>query len=390
MLTRRKALLAGGLSPLALAGAAGTIGQAHAGGGGGGGGSAGAVFAMSNVTADNRVVSFRRGSDGRLTRVGSVSTRGRGIGTDLDTTGGLRLSPDRRFLYAVNAGSDDVTVFAVNGTDLRFLQKITAGDVPNSLTINGSLLYVLLGSVAGNGITGFRIRSDGRLTPIPDSFRPLSSPIAVPGQVQFSPDGRFLLVTHKVSDVEAGPPANAIDVFRVGGDGRAGEAVRTASFGLRPFSLAVRRNLVVVVESFNAAEGRSAASSYRLGSSGDLSVVSGTVRNGQTDVCWVVITGDGRYVYTANFGSGTISSYGLSGSGQLRLLNGRAAFTGALSQPVDLALSADSRFLYLLTRGLGAVAPFRINDDGSLTSLGNPVGGGGLPVNDGASGLAAY
>lgn len=354
-------------------------------------GSGGAVFAMSNVTADNRVVSFRRGADGRLTRVGSISTRGLGIGTDLDTTGGLRLSDDRRFLYAVNAGSDDVTVFAVNGTNLTFLQKVPAGDVPNSLTLHGNLLYVLNGSVAGNGILGFRVGADGKLTPLRNSFRFLSSPIAVPGQVQFSPDGRLLLVTHKVSDVEAGPPNNAIDVFTVRANGLTSEAQRRASFGLRPFSLDIRRDgVAVVVESFNAAEGRSAASSYRLTSGGKLSVISGSVRNRQTDVCWVVITRDGRYAYTANFGSGTISSYSLSANGELGLLDGRAAFTGAASQPVDLALSADSRFLYLLLRGNGAVAPFRINDDGSLTSLGNPIGGGGLPVNDGASGLAAF
>jgi 6-phosphogluconolactonase len=143
MLTRRKALVASALSPLALAGAT-TAARAQA------SGSTGAVFAMSNTSDDNRVVSFRRAADGRLTRVGSISTRGRGIGTDLDTTGGLRLSPNRRFLYAVNAGSDEVTVFAVNGTDLRFVQKVPAGDEPNSLTLspNGRLLYVLDGSVA--------------------------------------------------------------------------------------------------------------------------------------------------------------------------------------------------------------------------------------------------
>ena len=55
---------------------------------------------------------------------------------------------------------------------------------------------------------------------------------------------------------------------------------------------------------------------------------------------------------------------------------------------MDLALSADSRFLYLLLRGTGGVAAFRINDDGSLRSLGTEVGG--LPVADGASGLAAF
>jgi 6-phosphogluconolactonase (cycloisomerase 2 family) len=146
---------------------------------------------------------------------------------------------------------------------------------------------------------------------------------------------------------------------------------------------------LVVVESFNSAAGESKASSYRLLSNGTISPISRSVPNGQTDVCWVVITGDGHYAYTANFGTGTISAYRLSGSGELTLLDGRAAFTGELSQPVDLALSADSRFLYLLMRGPGRVAAFRIQNDGSLQPLGT-AGGGGLPVNDGASGLAAF
>lgn len=348
----------------------------------------GAAFAMTNVTADNRIITYRRAADGALTRVGSVSTQGNGIGTDLDTQGGLRLSQDHRFLYAVNAGSDDVTVFSVDGPSLTFLQRVPAGDQPNSLTLHGDLLYVLNGSVAGNGIRGFRVASDGTLTPIANSVRLLSSPIAVPGQVEFSPDGRMLLVTQK-TDNRLLTPRKAIDVFTVGRDGLASATPkRNFSHGLRPFSLAFRDDgRLVVVESFNAAPGRSAITSYRLSARGWLNAIDGSVPNGQTDACWVVITGDGRYVFAANFGSGTISSYRFDAYGGLHLLDGDAAFLGAMSQPVDLALSADSAYLYLLLRGTGGVAAFRI-DNGSLHPLG--LVRGGLPVADGASGLAAY
>jgi hypothetical protein len=82
---------------------------------------------------------------------------------------------------------------------LTLLQRVYAGDQPLSITFSGNLAYVLDGSVAGNGITGFTVGNDGRLTPIPDSFRALSSPIAVPGEVQFSPDGRSIVVTGKVA-----------------------------------------------------------------------------------------------------------------------------------------------------------------------------------------------
>ncbi|MBA3562594.1 MAG: beta-propeller fold lactonase family protein [Gammaproteobacteria bacterium] len=351
--------------------------------------SAGAVFAMTNETDRNRIVVYRRANDGTLTLLRSVRTRGLGIGVDTDTQGPLVLSRGNRFLYAVNPGSDNISVFKVNGTRLKFLQIVDAGDQPLALTLSRNLLYVLNGSVAGNGITGFRVSRDGTLTPLPDSFRALSSPIAVPGNIQFSPDGKVILVTHKTTNVLL-PPQDAIDAFAIGNDGYAGAVpLRNASFGLRPFSLAFREDgKLVVVEAFNAAPDLSAASSYQLNADGTLDVISGSVANGQTDVCWVVITNDGRYAFVANFGSGTISSYRLTASGALTLLNGSAAFLGDMSQPVDLSLSRNGRFLYQLLRGTGAVAAFRIENNGSLTDLG--VVEGVLPVADGASGLAAY
>ncbi len=350
---------------------------------------AGAVFAMTNATEGNEIVAYNRYSNGTIDRVRSVSTRGLGIGVDLDTQGGLRLSANNRFLYAVNAGSDDVTVFEVDGTRLRLIQKIYAGDQPVSLTLTDNLLYVLNGSVAGNGIRGFRIARNGALTPLPDSFRDLSSRIAVPGNIQFSPNGRIILVPHKVTN-ELIAPFRIIDAFTIGADGYASQMpMPNASNGIRPFSLAFRGDgKLVAVESFNAVDNRSAASSYQLNADGTLSLISGSVANAQTDVCWVVITDDGRYAFTSNFGSGTISSYRFDTSGALTLINGAAASLGDTTQPVDSSLSRGGRFLYQLLRGAGAVAAFRIENNGSLTALG--VVAGGLPVNDGASGLAAY
>ena len=349
----------------------------------------GAVFAMTNAAGGNEITVYNRFGNGTIDRLRNVSTRGLGIGTDLDTQGGLRLGRNNRFLYAVNAGSDDVTVFEVDGTRLRFVQKIYAGDEPVSLTISGNLLYVLNGSVAGNGIRGFRIGGNGTLAPLPDSFRDLSSRIAVPGTIQFSPDGRVILVTHKTTN-ELVAPFHIIDAFTIGTDGYASALpIPNESHGIRPFSLAFRSDgKLVVVESFNAVDNRSAASSYQLNSNGTISVISGSVPNAQTDVCWVVITNDGRYAFTSNFASGTISSYRFDTSGALTLINGSAAFLGNTSQPVDSSFSRDGRYLYQLLRGSGSVAAFRLEANGNLTSLGTV--NGGLPVNDGASGLAVY
>lgn len=347
---------------------------------------AGAVFAMTNSSTGNRIVRYRRAPDGRLTRQGSVSTHGVGIGVDLDTQGPLRLSDDRRFLYAVNAGSDTVTVFSVQGTTLTFVKTVYAGDEPTSLTVHGNLVYVLDGSVASNSIRGFTAGTDGSLTPINGSIQPLSSPIAVPGDIEFSPDGSLILVTEKTTALTLDPPI-ALDAFKIDGNGVAGPAMRDASAGVRPFSLAFRTNdQVLVAESYDATPGRAAVSSYGVGPNGSLNVKSRSVPNHQTDTCWIIVTHDGRFAYTANFGAGTISQYRIANDGTVSLAQGQAAFLGQNSQPVDLGQTADSRYVYLLLRGTGAVAAFRVGDSGALSSLG--IVKGGLPVADGASGLA--
>lgn len=343
----------------------------------------GAVFAMTNRAKDNEVIAFNRAADGTLNQTGRYSTGGSGIGVDFDTQGGLTLQRNHRFLYACNPGTDDVTVFAVDGSKLTRIQRVYAGDQPLSITLSGNLAYVLDGSVAGNGITGFRVGDDGKLTPIPDSFRSLSSDIAVPGDVEFSPNGRSIVVTGKVGSI--------LDVFKVRDNGRLSQAVQNKSAGPRPFAEAFRKDgRLLVVESGLPFEHNAGVSSYDLDPSVGLSVITDSAKNRQTDGCWIVIADDQTHAFTANFASGTISSYLLRENGRVELLNGAAAFSGITSQPTDLAFSTGSRYLYNLLRGTGGVAAFRVEADGSLDHLGVFGVGHGLPTADGASGLAAY
>ncbi len=352
---------------------------------------AGAVFAMTNIAARNQIVVFSRATDGTLTAVDRVFTGGSGKGDDFDTQDGLVLRDDHRFLYACNAGSNDISVFAVNGTKLTLIQKIFSGGVvPESLTFHGNLMYVLHGSVADNNISGFTVASDGTLEPLPNSTRALSSPIAVPGHVQFTPDGRLLVVTLKAVQLGVHPGPFVIDTFTVEPDGRPSNVRPEKSFGRRPFAATFRSNgVMLVVESHNPFPNQAAVSSYNVNpANGDLDVITGSEPNGQTDSCWVLLSKDERYAYTANFASGTLSLFRSRPDGKVELVNGAAAVLGTTSEPTDIRISENGRFFYVLLRGTGEVAAFRIEDDGSLTSKGRV--NGGLPANTGASGLAAY
>ncbi|CAM1500400.1 Fc.00g095620.m01.CDS01 [Cosmosporella sp. VM-42] len=345
---------------------------------------------MTNVAIDNEVIAFSRNANGLLTQVGRYSTGGRGQGVDFDTEGGLQLNLDNTFLYAVNPVDDIVTVFSVQGSSLNQVQTIYAGDQPLSITLStNGYAYVRDGSVASTGIFGFKVdKKDGTLSPLTNETIPLSTPIGVPGVIAFAPDGRSLIVTNKVG--------SSIDVFSIGEDGIASPAPITTivSSGLRPFGAVFNNDTTLyVVESGLPPLHNSALSTYRLnaGATPCLTAITKAERNDQTDSCWVVLTPDQQHAYTANFVSSSISSYSISTNGTASLIDGDAALPGDGSEPVDLAISSDGRYLYNLLRGTGAVAGWKIQEDGSLQDIGGVFGEGqGLPANDGASGLAAF
>ncbi len=338
---------------------------------------------MTNEADANRVIAYSRAADGKLTRRGSYDTGGRGTGRiRLSSQDPVVLSADGRRLYVVNVGSDDISVFAVGGDRLRLIDREqSGGDLPYSLTINPrqTRLYALNNGGAGAGnITGFRIDRRGALSRLKGSTRPLSADGADPAQVRFSPDGRNLVVTEKAT--------NRIDTFSVNDNGYATGPVVHPSSGETPFGGDFTDNgHFVVTEAFGGAIGRAATSSYSLGEPGRLTAVSGSVRDGQEEVCWTVISNDGRFAYVTNFGNGTISSYTVAPDGTLALLDPVAAFTtlGELSVR-DHGLSADGRYLYAIDITSRKVHAWQTQADGDL----DPIGAfEGLPST--VAGLAA-
>jgi 6-phosphogluconolactonase len=337
---------------------------------------AGAVYALTNAPTGNEVVVWNRADDGSLTPAGSYATGGLGSGAGLGSQGAVILSEDNRWLFAVNAGSNDISSFQVEDNGLKLISKVASGGtLPTSLAIYDDLLYVLNAGDSGN-ITGFVISSRGRLAQIADSTRSLSGTATAPGQVSFSPDGTVLVVTEKGT--------NLIDTYVVGEDGRASGLVSHPSSGATPFGFAFSKRGDLVVSEANGVPGGSAASSYDLSDDGSLDLVSGSVATNQGAACWVVITKNGRYAYTANAASGSISGFRLGHDGSLRLLNadGRTGVTG--DNPSDMALSKNSKYLYARIGRTGSIGAFEVKGDGSLKLL---AGASGLPAN--SAGLAA-
>ncbi len=140
-------------------------------------GGAGALYVATNATTGNAILVFPRAGDGTLGAPSSFGTGGKGSGGGLSNQGGVVLTHDSRWLLVVNAGSNEVSVFAVEPDGLELTDRVSSGGVqPVSVTAFHELVYVLNAGGTGN-ITGFRLSDDGRLHPLRHSTRALSSPI---------------------------------------------------------------------------------------------------------------------------------------------------------------------------------------------------------------------
>jgi 6-phosphogluconolactonase len=252
-------------------------------------------------------------------------------------------------LLAINAGSNQLSSLSAGRSGVRLLSNISSGgSFPNSVALNGSLVYVVNAHGTPN-ISGFRLDSAGILSPIAGSTRNLpGGSAAAPHDIRFSPDGTRVLVTEDRT--------NQIDVFQLDNMGLVTGVVTQASAGSGPFGMRFGRDGVLV----NAEANTASVSSYFLTPKDTLSVISPSVANGQAATCWISLTGTGKFGFVSNTASGTVSSYQISGNGTLNLVSSVAASADG-GAPIDSALSGDSAFLYVLDSALGRILSFQVH-----------------------------
>src|SRR5881396_282079 len=203
------------------------------------GGAAGAVYALTNSPAGNAVVVYQRGADGSLTPDGLFATGGLGTGSSLGSQGAIIVSDDHQLLFAVNAGDNTISSFRIRPDGLELVNTApSGGTMPTSVAFFRGLLYVLNAGVPNN-VSGLTVDRDGNLTPLAGSTSPLSAASTSPAQVDFSDDGKVVIVTEKAT--------NLIDTYVVDGNGSLSDHFVHASAGLTPFGFAVdKRNTLLV------------------------------------------------------------------------------------------------------------------------------------------------
>jgi DNA-binding beta-propeller fold protein YncE len=338
-----------------------------------------AVFVQTDNTVGNQVVVYDRSADGTLRQAGTYPTGGLGGQTGgsaadhLSSQGSLSYDPRQGMLYAVNAGSNTVSVFGVSGDRLSLRQVIgSGGTFPVSVAVRGDLVYVL-NAENGGAVQGYRMFL-GRLFPIPGANRPLGlDPTATPqfthtpGQVAFSPGGSQLIVTTKAN-------GNDIDVFGIDARGSlSAQPVVNSEPGTIPFGVVFDPAGQLVV----AETGINALATYALNPDGTVTLLN-VVPTGQEATCWVAA--DGNLLFASNAASNTESGYVVSATGQLTLLGSTPTDPGT----TDAAVTPDGRFLYVQAGTNGIVDEFAVTPSGPAQ-----IGSVTVPGAVGGEGIAA-
>lgn len=315
------------------------------------------LYTLMNSSAGNQVLLLQRMDHDILKLAGQFSTGGLGTDAGLGNQGALALSANARYLFAVNAASNDISVFRIYSDHLELSDRVAEqGITPVSIAVNSNKVYVV--NSGDDSIFGFSFDSLlGKLSPLAHSHRQLSSTGSGAAQISFNQDGNALVITEKAS--------NKITTFMLNKNGIPTKRHSIKSSGTTPFGFAFgKRDQFFVSNAAGAQPNLGTVSSYTLNTNGNISRLTKETLSGQTAACWLITTADGAWAFTADTPANAISSFSIDYSGQITLKESIAA---SEMKPTDLAISPNSMSLYSLNNGDHSLAVYSISSDGTLT-----------------------
>jgi len=385
----------------------------------------GHLYMQTNETR-NAIVHYRWSANGALTEGERVVTGGAGSGelspiyhvnrpNDFEGAGSVILTPDRRFLFTTNAGDNSVSSFAVSKdgeltlVDTKRTGNVTSGGAKSLAYSPSSRTLYVVHTFGPDHLRLMSVDGEGKLTPRPEKYsvNTMEWNNRVPTMAVLSPDGKFLFVgttfdelpsrknpdgslilwiPHKDGALHViasnAPDPDGIVVFPVGEDG----ALREPSFydarGASPFYIAFLHNRpYTFVVGYAVSNGVSIG---KIDANGKISVSApvtlDTSAGVPSELCWLAVSPDDRWVFTTNFGYSDISSYHIDGDmlsiakdpaspkvpgdGTFRAIDGVVS-----SGPSDSWISPDGAFVYQIYGNASKLVGYATKPDGSLEEV---------------------
>jgi 6-phosphogluconolactonase (cycloisomerase 2 family) len=387
---------------------------------------------MQTNEIQNRIIHYHRSASGALTEAERVATGGAGSGVfkpisgqesapnAFEGAGSVILSKDRRFLFATNGGDNSVSSFAV-GEDGRLTlvdRKATGNPVEGksgtakSLAFAASkgILYVLH-SFGPDHLRLMSVDGAGKLTARKEHYtvNTREKTDRVPTMAVLSPDGKFLVVgttfdlpiahvgtypdgspilwvpqadhTYRVIASNA-PDPDGLVVFPVREDGALGTGCFHDAKAGSPFYIAfLNRRPDTFIIGYAVGDG---CAMVTIDGAGKLNVGPlvkiDTSAGLPSELCWLGVSPDDRFVFATNFGYSYVSSYRINGKG-LEIAKdpacpkvpgdgtARGLNTTVTSGPADNWVSPDGAFLYQIYGNAAKLIGYATQPDGSLKEV---------------------
>lgn len=388
----------------------------------------GHIYLQTNEVR-NAIIHYSRAANGTITEVERVPTGGAGSGiykpisgqesapNAFESAGSVILTQDRRFLFATNGGDNSVSSFAVADdgkltlSDVKRTGNIVAGRSGTAKSLaylpeSGTL--VVLHSFGPDHVRLMAVDGDGKLTARPEGYtvNTPDKPLRVSTMVVLSPDHRFLVVGTtfdepakanpdgspilwaekpdgtKYSVASNAPDPDGIVVFPVRQDGSLGEGMFQDGGSGSPFYPAfLNHRPDHFVIGYAVGDGIGLASLDENGKIATGPVVKIDTSPGlPSELCWLAVSPDDKWVFATHFGYSYISSFRIDGDvisvaqdpacpkvpgdGKFRALNGTVS-----SGPSDNLLSPDGSYLYQIYANASKLVGYAVQEDGSLSEV---------------------
>ena len=384
---------------------------------------------MQTNEVRNAVVHFRRAANGEITEVERTSTGGFGSGpykpisgqesapNAFEGAGSIVITPDRKFLFTTNGGDNSVSSFAIGADGRLTLLDVEATGNPvegrsgtaKSVAYDPSTgtLYILH-SFGPDHLRLMSVDKDGKLAARPERYtvNTHDKPNRVSTMVVLTPDRKFLFVGTTFDEPASANPdgspilwvrrpggslrsiaSNAPDpdglaVFPVKEDGSLSTASFHDSHGGSPFYIAFLHN-----KPDTFVLGEAVGDGVVLGTidaKGRLSigqvVTIDTSAGKPSELCWLAVSPDDRFIYATNFGYSNVSTYHINGDG-LEIARDPAcpkipgdgtfrALCGDISSgPSDNWVSPDGAYFYQIFGNASKLVGYATQPDGSLKEI---------------------
>lgn len=250
----------------------------------------------------------------------------------------LAVHPTGKYVYAANAGENDVSLFTVElgGQLVETGSRTPTGTSPTLLVVDSAGQYLYVGNSGSQNISVFSISSSGTLTQVGNPYQVGISPL----NMQLSPSGSFLYVTG--ASPQAGTPGYIEVLSANAGILSLNGAITQA--GASPYGLVISPNGNYL---YTANFGDNTISEFTIGSNGLLTPIAGSpIGETYTGPVSLVIEPSGKYLYVANQqSSGNVAGYSIGTSGALSLLTNSPYPTG--SQPNFIASDPGGNFMFV-------------------------------------------